>query len=359
MDLRQRALEQRVEAFGRLAADDRGQERIRAVAPPYQQLAKAHRIDFASDGLRERVADEILDRAQHAGDELRVSARRGVGGDMLDQQAALLVDQKEVLHAINERVLEHDGGKGGAGAPRFEPPFEPAPGEARLQRLVQRLQHALDRLADRAANRRHHEGRQDVDQRPRVTADRRFGGAFDRRREHVAQSLVACGRLQDRGRQDLAHGRGQLFRVVETPRETREQCLLAAHQNRPQLRKARIRGQQARDLGGEVLIDRARQLEEQAGEPLAVDPALIGLGIEPFDAGLGRTHRRDFGCHTAMTLAWTSPSARIDPPGRLNRDRCYCSCRILSKRHPDSGISRSRRTAQRAGCDRSSRRRAR
>src|SRR5262245_12961698 len=50
VNLRQRVLEQLAEAFRRLAADDRGEEGVRAVAPPDQQLAESHRVDFAPGG---------------------------------------------------------------------------------------------------------------------------------------------------------------------------------------------------------------------------------------------------------------------------------------------------------------------
>src|SRR5262245_26949884 len=52
VDLRQGARKALAEALRRLAADDCGEERMRAVTPPDQQLAEPHGIDLASGVVR-------------------------------------------------------------------------------------------------------------------------------------------------------------------------------------------------------------------------------------------------------------------------------------------------------------------
>src|SRR5262249_16969326 len=144
----------------RIAANDRDHHRQRPGFAPQAQVAQPQRVDRLLPAPLERVAYEILDRRQHRGDELRVLAG-GIGcRDVRDQQTRVVMDEKNVLDLVDQRVVEHHFGEGLAGAPGFDPPTQPAPAETLAQRFVQRLEGVVDRLADRLANRRTDHGLQ-------------------------------------------------------------------------------------------------------------------------------------------------------------------------------------------------------
>src|SRR5215204_2454280 len=73
--------------------------------------------------LGEGVANEVLDCGQHRGDELGVLARCVLGGCMRNQQPGMTVDQKDMLDPVNQRMFEHDLGKGRSGTPGFPTPL--------------------------------------------------------------------------------------------------------------------------------------------------------------------------------------------------------------------------------------------
>ena len=101
----------RAEAAWRGTADDRRQRGAGAALDPDLEIADLEPVEVlvALDG--ERVVDEVLDRGEHAGDEVAVAGGR-VGADGEQQQTGLAVDEQDLLDAIDDAVLERDFGDG-------------------------------------------------------------------------------------------------------------------------------------------------------------------------------------------------------------------------------------------------------
>ena len=194
VDPGQHLAERVVERLRRIAADHGHQRRERSRLGPEEQLAQPHRVHALAPAAAERVAYEVLDRAQHRGHQLRILAGGPFGGDVRDQQAARPMDQEDVLHLEHEGVLQHDFGERLSAAPRLDPPLQPLQGEAVLERLVERLERLVDDLDDRLADGRQDHRVHDVDERARIAADRRLRRLLDRRCEHLRELLVAAAR---------------------------------------------------------------------------------------------------------------------------------------------------------------------
>ena len=76
---------------------------------------------------------------------------------MLQQQAALGMNQKHLLDAIHQAVQQHDLAERLACRPRFQAPAPATQRKGVLKRIGRLLHHARQRLANRAADRRTHD----------------------------------------------------------------------------------------------------------------------------------------------------------------------------------------------------------
>ncbi len=119
---------------------------------PQNPISQTQRVEAGGLAATERVPDEVLDGAEHSRNELRILARGVVCRDVTDEEAALLVDQEEVLDAVDERVAEHHVCERRPGATRLDPPQQPSPREAVLERLIEGLERTLQSLRDRLAD---------------------------------------------------------------------------------------------------------------------------------------------------------------------------------------------------------------
>ena len=237
MNARQNIAQTSAQLLRRVAADDRDQHGERPDLAPQAQVAEPQGVDPLLPGTLEGIPDEILDRRQHRGNELRVLARRVLRRDMRDQEARAAMDEKDVLDLVDERVVEHDLGEGLSGPPGFKPPAQPAPREALPERFVERLEGVVDCLSDRLADRRNDHGVENVNELPRIVADRAFRRLLQRRRQHLAQPRVA---RRDRRCQHASHGHAEPLGILDHLAQPAEHLDLAPDQQAAQLLKPRI-----------------------------------------------------------------------------------------------------------------------
>ena len=189
-------------------------------------------------------------------------------GHVLEQQSGLAVDQEYVLHAKLDRVLEHDVGKAAPAAQRLEAPLQPSPREAVLDRLVEPLQRAVEGLGDGLADRRSHQRVEDADQRARVLADRRLRRTLQCRRKRLGEMFVPGRGKREGVRQHGADRFGELLRIVDLLLQPGKRGLLLLEKNAAHRLQPRIPLEPARQRRRHVLIDAARHLQQEVGEPL-------------------------------------------------------------------------------------------
>ena len=168
----QRFAEGRTQIARGVAANHAGQNGQWSLLDPNRQLANLERLQLIIATGAERVMHEILNCGQHTRDHVGVLHRGSTGADLAQQQSRFLVNEKDLLDAIEQRVQHHDFGEGPAGAQGFEPPAQTTDGEAVGQALIERLNHAAERRRYRLANRRTHYGKEGIGQRLRVFANR-------------------------------------------------------------------------------------------------------------------------------------------------------------------------------------------
>ncbi len=286
VDPGERILKQCAETLRRIAPDGRDQKCIRSLDTPQQRVAKPQAVETSFAHAGKRVPHEILDRSEHPGDELRILRRQPLRCHMLEQEAGMLMDQKDVLYAVDQSVREHHVREGGAGPVGFEAPLQSLEGEAVLQHLVQGADRAFQGFSDGLADRRPHKGVEDIDQRSRVPLDGHLRGALDNGSERLAQPLIARSCLQDGGSEDSAHRSRELLGILESLLKLAQRGTFATGDDVAQLLEARI-GREARHPGCKILIQTPRQINQERCEPLPVDPGLVRFQVRERKRGIG------------------------------------------------------------------------
>ena len=180
LDRLQRPLELDPQLGWRVAAYDGGEHRARRVLDQHLELADLEHVERVAGLAAEGVAHEVADGGEHPGDHVGI-LRLGVGRHhVAQQQARFLVDEEELLDAVDQAVEQDDLGERLAAAPRFEAPAQTLDREAGLDRAVGRLQHAAHGRDDRLANGRAHDREESVGDALRVFAHRAAHGARHR-----------------------------------------------------------------------------------------------------------------------------------------------------------------------------------
>ncbi len=112
---------------------------------------------FAAPGSH-RIAHELTDRGQHAGNRIRIELGQAGRRGAMQDEAGVALDQEYMIDAIVQAVLEHDLGKRHPAAPGLDPPADSTWTETVLEYLVhvahQAAQGFGDRLADDRADNR-------------------------------------------------------------------------------------------------------------------------------------------------------------------------------------------------------------
>jgi hypothetical protein len=66
-----------------------------------------------------RIAHEILNGREHAGDHFRIEHAHRLGHHMLEQEARLPVNEEDLFDAIAQGMQQHNFGEGHAGPQGF------------------------------------------------------------------------------------------------------------------------------------------------------------------------------------------------------------------------------------------------
>ena len=182
--------------LGRRAANHRRDDGPRALLDPDRQVADLERVERRLVGDAERVADEVADRRQHAGDHVGILHAGDAGLHVLQEQPARAIDEKDLLDAEQQRLQQHDLAEGSPGPKRLDAPRQRPPRQAVLQRAIERLDHADEAGGHGLADGRAHHREERVGQRLRVALDRRRDGVFDRGRQRAGEFGVERPQLQ-------------------------------------------------------------------------------------------------------------------------------------------------------------------
>src|ERR1700690_3705715 len=98
---------------------------------------------------------------------------------MSDWKTGLLVNEKDLLDAINETVEQSHLGEGTAGTKGLEAPIEPFQRKALIHDLVEGIEKRTQRFENGAANGRAHDGKERVRERGGILANRFAKSRFD------------------------------------------------------------------------------------------------------------------------------------------------------------------------------------
>jgi hypothetical protein len=170
-----------------------------------------------------------------------------------------------------------------------------------LQRLVERLERRIDRLADCRPDQR----MEDVDEGTGIPPDR----TAQRRRQHLAEPLIACRGLGNCSRENATDGDRQLLGIVQHLTEVPRQFDLAPEQQGTQLFEPGIEGRDAIRLCADVGIDVPGQLDQQPGKHLPIDGGIAcGGKNQRLERGGGRAHPR--GSNLARAIVTRTPATR-------------------------------------------------
>ena len=219
-----------------MAAHDGGEHRARRVLDQHLELADPQHVDRISGLAAEGVAHEVADRGEHPGDHVGV-LRRGVGRHHLAQQESrLLVDQQELLDAIDQTVEQNDLGERLPAAPRLDAPAQTLHREAGLDRAVGRLQHGAHGRDDRLADGRTHDREKSVGDALWVFAHRAAHGARYRIRERGVEGF---GVAHTGGGDGACHHRADVVggdrASVQSPLDALESRALGGQEEPPEL----------------------------------------------------------------------------------------------------------------------------
>ena len=185
----QRPLELDSQLGRRVAANDGREHCARRVLDQHLELADLEHVERIAGLAAEGVAHEVANGGEHPGDHVGV-LRLGVGRHHVAQQEArLLVDEQELLDAVDQAVEQDDLGERLAAAPRLDAPAQTLHREAGLDRAVGRLQHAAHGRDDRLADGRAHDREESVGDALRVLAHRAAHGARHRVRERGVEGV--------------------------------------------------------------------------------------------------------------------------------------------------------------------------
>jgi hypothetical protein len=242
----------------RRASADHGRERrVRALLDPDGSLADLERVERIPFLPAERVVNEVTDRREHPGNHVRVLDPGRRRGDVLEQEARLPVNEKDLLDAVHEGAEEDHLGEWLPRPPRFHPPPDPLDREAVLERLAERLDHRRERARDRLPDRRTHDRKERVHEDLRVPPDGSHDRLFHRRLEDLRQGVV-LGRAEDHClREHAAHVLRVNLGVVETLLDPGDLGFLGDEEEPAQLpERIRCGGGTLRPLASVALLGR-------------------------------------------------------------------------------------------------------
>src|SRR5262249_36104877 len=298
---------------GRDSADDRGEDRPRSLLHPHAAFAHLQQADalVAVDG--EGILHEVADGGEHPRHHVGVADPVGPRRDVLQEQAARPLDEKQLLDAVDERVREHHLAERAPGAKRFDTPGERSPRQAVVERAVEPFDHAGQRRVHRFADRRAHHRKQRVGERAWILPDRRCDRTLHRRRERVREAGIG-GVLQKNLRQDVGDFAAPRVGVVDPFTNRRKLLALGTDEQRLQL------GERV------VLVDRRRHPALPPGPRVAhgYSPSAPGESLSVI--------RRASSVSIAANSARSSLSFRSSVDSRVRREACSCACRWISSR---------------------------
>jgi hypothetical protein len=118
------------EVAGRRALSDGRQHRLRALGDKQGLFAEVEPLESIAF---EAIAHEGLQRAEHGGHELRVAGTRVRRAGVVEEHAALAMDEEDLFHSEKQIVAQDNFGEGMLRTPRFESPAQALQrGSARL-----------------------------------------------------------------------------------------------------------------------------------------------------------------------------------------------------------------------------------
>lgn len=139
----------------------------------------------------------------NGGDLIWIRRPRPFCNDVLQNEPRVRVDEKRLLHAIDERVQENYLGERPAGPARFDAPLHRLDGEASFEGLVEALHEGGDGRRDALPDGRPDRRGQKLAEPIRLTARKRPDCSSDCRLEGCSErGLSLPGGLGDRLRQD-------------------------------------------------------------------------------------------------------------------------------------------------------------
>jgi hypothetical protein len=218
---------QQVSQFRRWRAANRGgKQRQWAMLHPHRVITNLDGPQFLAFLAGKRIAHEVLERSQHAGDDGRVLDCCIARGYVLQQQSGFAMNKEDLLHAIVEAAGQDNLAKGLSGAQAFEPPFQAFPRKTALQNLVQRLDHATQRLSYGFADRLADNGEQRRSEQVGIAFNRNPQHLLDDGLERGLQGVIAPRPKRNRFGDELAQLLGPEGRVVQATSQAIEFQLL-------------------------------------------------------------------------------------------------------------------------------------
>ena len=236
MNLFQGAREQVAQFRRRCAADHRRQDRRRSVLHPQVELVQFDRLDIPAAGAREGVANEVLDRRQHSGDQVRVLHNLVRSCHVLQQQPAFTVNEEDLFHPVAQAARQHDLGERPPGAQRLDSPLQGFQRQAAFQRLVDRFHQATQGMGDGLAHCFANDREEGIGQDVGIAGHRDPHRFFDQGIQRLLQRAVPPRAQGDGFRHHLAQLFGAQLAVVEPPLEFFQTRLFRTDDQFPQPR---------------------------------------------------------------------------------------------------------------------------
>ena len=137
VDAVDRILERGPQFARRISADHRREVSQAPGRDPDLEIAHAELVEVRIFAGLKGIAREILNRAKHTGNHVRVAAERGIGGGMEKRETGRAMNEKDLLDPVDETAQHHHFGKALARAQSLETPLQTAPGKGVLERLIE------------------------------------------------------------------------------------------------------------------------------------------------------------------------------------------------------------------------------
>jgi hypothetical protein len=209
MNLIERRVKDLAHPERRCTPDYRGQKGLLSMPDPDREFAHADSFQCVVGGAK-RILNEILDGRQHPRNHVGIPDRNGIGDYVLQEQAGLVLNEKDLLDPIEKTPEKCDFSIRFPGSGRLDTPSDTPEGDAGFDDLIEGLDQALQRGCDRAPDRASDYREQCFSEDTRVFANRIRERLLEEWLQGLHQTRVAAGTQQNGVGQYLAQVDGSL-----------------------------------------------------------------------------------------------------------------------------------------------------